>query len=133
MANVGVTIAPNVPGLGVDARNGSRFHNLIQFTDSTTIKKLDPETLEPIGVTDQTSLHPDLAGPLSSAHAHFDPVTGDCYNYNLDFRGPAVYRVFHTSVSTGKTEILATISGKYVKPCYIHSFFLTSSYVILAQ
>ena len=93
--------------------------------------QIDLETLQPYGVTRQTSLHPDLKGPLSSAHAEYDAVTGDFYNFNLEFGRYATYRVFHTSLSTGETEILATITGPQIKPAYIHSFFLTEDYVIL--
>jgi torulene dioxygenase len=78
--NVGVTIAPNVPGLGSSKpEKGSDrgFENLVNFTDAAVIKKLDPDTLEPMGVTDQKTFHPELTGPLSSAHAQFDHATGD--------------------------------------------------------
>jgi torulene dioxygenase len=133
-----VTIAPNVPGIGtVEKSNnkagneGPEINNLVCFTDATTIKTLDPETLEPMGVTDQRSLHPDLSGPLSCAHAHFDPVTGDVYNFNLALGTSPTYRLFRTIRATGKTEVLATIS-KGLQAAYIHSFFLTEEYVILA-
>jgi torulene dioxygenase len=35
-------------------------------------------------------------------------------------------------VATGKTEILAKITGADIKPAYIHSFFLTNDFVVLA-
>ncbi|KAL3456832.1 carotenoid oxygenase, partial [Aspergillus heterothallicus] len=70
-------------------------------------------------------------GPLSCAHAAYDPETGDLYNYNLEFGRNATYRIFRTSASTGKTDILATISGTGIKPAYIHSFFLSGDFVIL--
>lgn len=68
---------------------------------------------------------------MSCAHAQTDPVTGDVYNYNLNFGRNATYRVFCTSASTGKTEILATISGNGVRPAYLHSFFMSEDYVVL--
>jgi torulene dioxygenase len=79
LINVGVTIAPNVPGLGSSKPEGTdwKFENLVTFTDAALIKKLDPDTLEPMGVTDQKILHPELTGPMSSAHAQFDHATGD--------------------------------------------------------
>ncbi|PYH77454.1 hypothetical protein BO82DRAFT_435849 [Aspergillus uvarum CBS 121591] len=49
------------------------------------IKHIDPETLEPLGVTRQEGLHPEPKGPLSSAHPKLGPITGDLYNYNLAF------------------------------------------------
>ncbi|KAI9745686.1 MAG: hypothetical protein M1818_001220 [Claussenomyces sp. TS43310] len=135
--NVGVTIHENVPGLdGVpsvlsEKQSDSSFHNLTAFTDSANLKKLDPDTLEPSGVTDQKILHPALSGPLSCAHAQYDPIDGDMFNYNLTLGKQATYRIFRTSTTTGNTEILATISNKDIKAAYIHSFFLTPSCVVL--
>ncbi|KAH8805043.1 carotenoid oxygenase [Xylogone sp. PMI_703] len=102
------------------------------FTDNMLIKALDPETLEPIGVTDQAALNPELDGPLSAAHAQFDSETGDMYNFNLKFGRECIYRIFRTSRTTGETEILATIQGTDIKPAYIHSTFLTRDFFILA-
>ncbi len=164
-SNIGVTIAPDVPGmetvmgapdykristslLDVPAphgdpgtkENGSaepkktgRFKTLTAFTDSTGFKHLDPETLEPLGVASQASLHPDLSGPFGAAHTNFDPVTGDAYNHNLDFTFPnPTYRIFSTSRATGETEILATIKDVDAACAYLHSSFITENFFILA-
>lgn len=109
-------------------------------TDTDTMRRIDPSTLEPIGLAKQDSLHPDLKGPMSSAHAQRDPVTGDFYNFNLELGPNPTYRVFRLSQATGKTDILATIrcdrktcwsSTNGIHPAYIHSFFLTKKYVVL--
>ncbi|KAB8217420.1 carotenoid oxygenase [Aspergillus novoparasiticus] len=136
--NVGVTLSVNMPGLDkaldenrpiIGRWNGSSgIKTLYAKTDSTSYKKLDPETLEPVGLASQKDLHPDLDGPLSAAHARSDPITGDVYNFNLAFGKFSTYRVFHVSASTGKTTILATFEGT---PAYLHSLFLTKDYVIL--
>lgn len=42
-----------------------------------------------------------------------------------------MYRIFRTSAQTGQTEIIATITGPDVKAAYLHSFFLSTDYVIL--
>lgn len=78
----------------------------------------------------QSHLHPDLTGPLSSAHAQFDPITGDVFNYNLSLGAEAAYRIFCTSAATGKTTILATISDGLTQAAYVHSFFITTDYII---
>jgi torulene dioxygenase len=58
-----------------------------------------------------------------------DPVTGDVYNFNLDFvNGSGKYRIFVAEATTGNVDILATISAE---PAYLHSFFLTEHYVLL--
>ncbi|KXT11743.1 hypothetical protein AC579_5026 [Pseudocercospora musae] len=121
-ANVGVTVH-----LPVHGNNGL----LETRTDNFQLKRIDRETLEPVGVTDQTRLNPELKGPLSCAHAQFDPVTGDCFNFNLQFGRFATYRIFRTSAKTGETDVLATFSAPDIQAAYIHAFFLTESYVVL--
>ncbi|KAI0791914.1 carotenoid oxygenase [Abortiporus biennis] len=135
--NVGVTVSINHPGLqtgSVDkdttgtTKGGIR--TLHTATDATTYAKVDPETLEFGGILSQQSIHPDLVGPLSAAHPQNDPTTGDLYNYNLAFGASgSTYRVFHSSASTGTTEILATI--KDAPGTYIHSFIMTENYIVL--
>ncbi|KAK6836753.1 Beta-beta-carotene 15-15'-dioxygenase [Apiospora arundinis] len=141
--NISVTVQANVPGLGnSQASDGSRQQsasgghrakpsNLWLTTDNCDMKEMDLETLEPIGFAAQQKLHPLLKGPLSCAHAQRDPVTGDFYNYNLDFGPVSTYRVFRVNAKTGTTDIIATIRQADVKPAYMHSFFLTASFVVL--
>lgn len=134
--NVCVTIQANIPGLYTKdkgtGRSGHRedIKTLWLGTDAGIMKEVDPHTLEPIGIAKQTVLHPLLKGPLSCAHAQKDPETGAFFNYNLEFGARATYRIFRTTPSTGKTDILATISAPDLKPAYIHSFFLSPSFVI---
>ncbi|BCS30620.1 carotenoid oxygenase family protein [Aspergillus puulaauensis] len=122
MANMWVTVRPDMPGMP----GGT----VTALTDANQMQTIDMDTLQPVGVTRQTALHPDLKGEMSCAHAAYDPVTGDLYNFNLEFGRSAKYRIFRTSAKTGKTEILATI-GSGAKPAYIHSFFLSGDFVIL--
>jgi torulene dioxygenase len=134
--NIGVTLSVNMPGGGYTKSAGGAAINghtngietLHVKTDAFTLKKIDPVTLEPKGVTTQKKLHPELKGPLSGAHAKTDPTTGDLFNYNLEMGRNSTYRVFCTSASTGETQILATFPGT---PAYLHSLFLTQNYVIL--
>lgn len=134
-ASVAVTMSCNFPGLSrtgeaektVQEKSGVR--SLCNKTDANVIQFLDPETLEPIGIASQEKLHPDLKGPCSSAHMQTDPITGDVFNFNMDFsKGNGLYRVFTVDAATGTTSILATITSS---PAYLHSFFLTENYVIL--
>jgi torulene dioxygenase len=109
-------------------KNGT---TLILESDFCVIKELDPETLEPIGIAHQSTLHPLLKGPMSCAYSMTDPQTGDVFNYNLEFGRCATYRVFSVNAASGTTDILATITGQNTFPAYIHSFFLTEDFVIL--
>ncbi|KAF6818231.1 carotenoid cleavage dioxygenase 1 [Colletotrichum plurivorum] len=139
--NICVAVTANFPGLtpaiedkahgsaGAGHRNGLR--SLWLSTDANPVLEIDPDTLEPIGTARQNKLHPDLTGPLSCAHAQRDPETGDVFNFNLAFGRLATYRIFRVSAATGKTDVLASISEAAARPAYIHSFFLTRSFVIL--
>ena len=108
-----------------------QLKNVWITTDNSGLKKIDPDTLEPIGFVSQQSLHPDLSGPTSCAHAQRDPITGDMFNFNLQMGRTPTYRIFRVSASTGKTDILATIGGPGIKAGYLHSFYISPSFVIL--
>ncbi|KAI2609211.1 carotenoid oxygenase [Hypoxylon sp. NC1633] len=135
--NVCVTVHANVPGMpsmaretGQQSGHRGRLKNIWLATDAGVMKEVDQHTLEPIGIANQRQLNPLLKGPLSCAHAQRDPDTGDFFNYNLDLGYRPTYRVFRTNVSAGTTDILATIATDDAKAAYIHSFFLTPSFVI---
>lgn len=132
--NIGVTVTADYPGLDPKGQrmtsphtNGS-ISQLTMKTDASQFQMLNPETLEPMGIAEQATLHPDLKGVLSAAHAEHDPETGDIFNYNLDLGRTGTYRIFRTSASTGKTSVLATFQHT---PAYIHSQFLTATYFVL--
>jgi torulene dioxygenase len=132
--SVAVTMSVNFPGLSKtgEAQKGghdrSRVSTLCNKTDAPVFQMIDEQTLEPIGVASQTTLHPLLKGPGSAAHAKSDPVTGDVFNYNLEFGRNPTYRVFTVSAATGETSILATFTHT---AAYLHSLFLTEHYVVL--
>ncbi|KAG9187253.1 torulene dioxygenase [Alternaria panax] len=134
--NIGVTLSINMPGSdklaeGTKPRTKGLtggIETLHARTDSAAIKEIDPDTLEPRGFASQASLHPELKGPFSAAHAKSDPKTGDMYNFNLEFGYKSIYRIFRVSASSGETEVLATFHGT---PAYIHSLFLSENYIIL--
>lgn len=129
-SNVAVTLTLNMPGLESKALKdhvSCSPKTVVLKTDASLMSEVDPETLEPVGIARQVSLHPDLKGPLSGAHARSD-ATGDVFNFNLDLGRQSTYRVFKVSAITGKTTILATFHGT---PAYLHSLFLTADHVIL--
>lgn len=111
--------------------HSTSLRSLWAGSDSKHLKELDPQTLEPIGLTTQATLNPSLKGDMSCAHSMSDPETGDIFNFNLNFGRNSTYRLFKTSAETGKTDILATIEGNGIKPAYLHSFFMSQDYVIL--
>lgn len=132
--NVSVSLSANFPGLSATGKRleqpveRDQLATLCNKSDISFVQMLDPQTLEPIGVAQQKSLHPLLIGSSSATHAKSDPITGDVYNYNLKYGRSGTYRVFAVSASTGQTSILATI---YASSSYLHSLFLTENYTIL--
>jgi torulene dioxygenase len=146
--NISVAVHTDVPGLraadperpptgkSVASSVESRGHRALPATtwlttDTSTLKQMDPLTLEPIGIASQRSLHPDLRGPMSCAHAQRDPDNGDLFNFNLEPGRFATYRIFRVSAETGKTDILGVVAKPGVSPSYVHSFFLTENFVVL--
>ncbi|KAK4998983.1 hypothetical protein LTR66_001904 [Elasticomyces elasticus] len=134
--NINVSLSVNLPGLqppmaatSPDDVESSGIASLVNKTDANGYQFLDPTTLEPIGLSSQAALHPDLKGPMCATHSRTDPLTGDWFNYNLDISSTSTYRVFRVSASNQKTTILATITS--APPAYLHSIFLTQNYVIL--
>ena len=111
--------------------SSSKINNLWLKTDNSSLQRIDPTTLEPLDVVRQAKLHPDLKGPFTGAHSRTDPITGDWYNYNLEVGRQATYRVFCVCAKTGKTTILATLTGGPVRAAYLHSMLLTERFVIL--
>ena len=132
--NQSVTVSANLPGLTLNGERSNqgvenkKISTLCNRTDGSSFQMLDPQTLEPIGLAEQKTLHPELKGPCSATHAKSDPITGDVFNYNLEISRTGIYRVFTVSASTGKTSILATV---HAEPSYVHSSFLTDNYVVL--
>lgn len=131
--NIGVTIRHVLPSEKATLTGHSQERRLMNLTaDTSAVKQFDADTLEPLGVTRQSKLHPSLKGPLCAAHSSQDPDTGDIFNYNLDFGASATYRcvkswtpfhllrsdtghrVFRSSLS-GKTDVLATVCRKKYK------------------
>ena len=137
--NIGVTLQANMPMPGQisdgastsSSGAGSKIKTLWQKTDYSTLQEVNPDTLVPIQVSTHTKLHPDLKGPFTGAHSRTDPVTGDWYNYNLEVGRQAVYRVFSVSAKTGKTTILAALSGGGIRAAYLHAIMLTENHIIL--
>ncbi|KAH7313860.1 carotenoid oxygenase [Stachybotrys elegans] len=127
--NNSVTVHLDPPGF--PSKSPLEGRKVFIGTDNTSVVEVHPDTLEPIGEATQHSLHKDLGGPLSCAHAQRDPETGDVFNFNLELGKSPVYRIFRVNAESGTTDILATVTEPEVAAGYIHSFFLTENYVVL--
>lgn len=115
--NVGVTVQP-IPGKGLTVR-----------TDANYNLALNEENLEIDHFFNFSDVHKSLGGKMSAAHGHFDPNTGEFFNfvYTLCAPGPVKYSVFKVKAD-GSTQILAEF---WDLPCYIHSFAVTENYLVL--
>lgn len=126
--NIGVTVQSNA---GLQQAVGHRSTpGIFIGTDTARLSELDPETLKSRGLTSHERIHASLKGPIGPAHPCVDPVTGDYFSFNVDLSLDATYRVFQISNKTGQVKILATFSAK---ACFIHSFFITSSYLVICM
>lgn len=100
-------------------------------TDGNVLLEVDPGNLDVKGRTSYAAHNKALRGPLSSAHPETCPETGDAYNFSLDFGAAgAKYTVFCVPAAGGLSAAYE-VAHFDAPPRYIHSFFLTSRYVIL--
>ncbi|ORY02234.1 carotenoid oxygenase [Basidiobolus meristosporus CBS 931.73] len=131
-ANIGVTVSLNFPG--VSNVNDGPVQNLVVKTDANALQSLDPVTLEPVSIFNYTTLNAKLRGSLAPAHTKFDPNTHETFGFTLEFGKQATYHLFSIKPaadvdSEPEVTVFASLNAP---PAYIHSFFVTKNYVILA-
>ncbi|KAF5371421.1 hypothetical protein D9757_009998 [Collybiopsis confluens] len=137
--NVSVTLSPDMPGWNQVIEglptNGKlkQYHHLgpkylVAKTDSNLLQLLDPVSLEPLASATYKTLDPRLDGEMSAAHSCWDKETNEFYNFTCKFGPSPTYKVFKIN-GDSSVEILAQI--KDAPPSYLHSFAMTSKYVIL--
>ncbi|ESK85111.1 retinal pigment epithelial membrane family protein [Moniliophthora roreri MCA 2997] len=137
-ANVQVTLTPDMPGWGAiterlpelkqHQHSGPQY--LVAKTDADGLQLVDPISLEPLAVATYKTLDPRLDGQLSAAHSCRDKEANEFYNYTCKLGGRfPTYKVFRIK-GDNKVDVLAEI--KDAPASYLHSFAMTSKYVILA-
>lgn len=100
-------------------------------TDGNVLLRVDPESLDVMGRTSYQAHNKALRGPLSTAHPSACPETGDTYNFTMDFGASgATYTVFCVPAAGGLSAVYE-VARFNAPPSYIHSFFLTSRYVVM--
>ncbi|ORY94984.1 carotenoid oxygenase, partial [Syncephalastrum racemosum] len=127
---VGVTASPNYPGT-------SHQRSLVAKTDLNMLQQVDPDTLEPLKLFQYSQWDSALKGVISAAHHQYDPDTNESFNFTLDLASGAM-TVF--SLQDQHSTTLATITRRQapapshkIMPSYIHSFWITTNYVILPE
>jgi beta,beta-carotene 9',10'-dioxygenase len=98
-------------------RQGDEF---LALTETPLPVRFDPRTLETLGVSRPAP------GQMTVAHPHRVPGSGEPVSYATHFGPFTTYRVYKNS-----TRILAELSVQ--TPSYMHSFAITSRYVVLVE
>jgi carotenoid cleavage dioxygenase-like enzyme len=87
--------------------------------------QFDADTLAAAGVAYQPP------GQLTTAHPHLDRATGGMLNYAAKLGPRSSYRFFLLGPGRDEPEVLA--SHRVREPAYMHSFGLTSRWLVLAE
>ncbi|KAI3611323.1 carotenoid cleavage dioxygenase 1 [Moniliophthora roreri] len=135
--NVGVTLTPDMPGWDkiisnlptkIEHQHGGPQY-IVAKTDASSLQLIDPVSLEPLYAGEYKSLDPRLDGQLSAAHSCRDKETNEFFNFSCKLGGRfPTYKVFKIK-GNGQVDILAEV--KDAPASYLHSFAMTSKYVIL--
>ncbi|KAI8081463.1 carotenoid oxygenase [Halteromyces radiatus] len=134
-AMVGVTPTPNY---SLPKSISMSNPTLVTKTDANLLQKIHADSLEPELLYKYTEIHPQLKGELSAAHHQHDPETKEIFNFTLKIAPTPTLTVFCTTPSSQVT-ILAKITHRLdpkrtpIRPCYIHSFWLTKNYIIIPE
>ncbi|RZQ60517.1 carotenoid oxygenase family protein [Amycolatopsis suaedae] len=86
--------------------------------------RFDPDTLETAGVAGYTD---HLDGPITTAHPHQHPGSGDLVNYVLRFGRRSRYQIYRQR----DMERRLVASVPTARPGYLHSFAITGRYAVL--
>ncbi|EEB96050.1 hypothetical protein MPER_04882 [Moniliophthora perniciosa FA553] len=116
--------------LQLDHRHTSGPQYIVAKTDANGLQVIDPVSLEPLATGTYQTLDSRLDGQLSAAHSCRDKETNEFFNYSCKVGGRfATYKVFRIS-GDGTADVLAEIRD--APASYLHSFAMTSKYVVLA-
>lgn len=106
-------------------RSGERF---IAMTETPMPVEFDPATLRTLG---HVAYADDLAGQVTTAHPHADPLNGELVNYVAHMSARSSYRIYAQAPGADSRRLLAEVPAS--RPAYMHSFAITERYVVLAE
>lgn len=95
-------------------------------TETPFVTEFEPSNLNTLG---HLNLDDNLKGQVSTAHPHFDFSTGKLFNFLIEYGPTSTYKLFSWKQGENKRHLIASIKTK--RPAYLHSFALTSNYVVL--
>ncbi len=100
----------------------------VALTETPMPIEFDLKTVKTIGpvIFDDT-----LKGQVTTAHPHYDPKTGESFNYLTHFGRQSFYHLYSIPFKSKARKLIASIPVE--KPSYMHSFSLTRNYIILTE
>ena len=99
----------------------------VATTETVKMYEIRAESLETVG---RLRYERRPFGVTQPAHPHYDPNTGEWISY-VTSPVRSAYKVFRVPRGTRRAELIASVPAK--EPAYIHSFALTSSFVVLVE
>ncbi|HSH77368.1 MAG TPA: carotenoid oxygenase family protein [Herpetosiphonaceae bacterium] len=100
----------------------------LAWTETPLPIEFDPYTLDTLGVH---RFDDQLDTIANSPHPHLDPTTGDAINAGVAFSWTSTYKVYRIAGDGGRRQIIAELP--VAEPAYMHSFSLTSSFIVLTE
>lgn len=119
--------------------NVTRIANkFIAMTETPIAIEFDPKTLQTVSILDYDTAKNDatakdeiIDGQLTTAHPHYDFDRSEMLNYTTKFRKESSYNIYKTTSSGTSRKKVASLAVR--EPAYMHSFGITSHYLILAE
>lgn len=109
--------------------NISRFgEDMVAMTETPTQIRFDRESLETLGPYRHQS---EITGQITTAHPQYDNERRCQYNYLLEFGRTSKYHLYSMSADAPQQKLVATIPVQ--NPAYMHSFGMSSHYLILTE
>jgi len=100
----------------------------LAFTETPRWTRFSPADLVTLGDVEYDG--PDPSGNLTCAHLQRDPETDRLVTFETEFGRPSQYHVFELSAPDTRHPV-ASVSVD--EPSYMHSFALTTHYVVLTE
>ncbi len=109
--------------------NVACFNNqLVSLTETPHHLCIDTKTLQTTGPFE---FKDKLEIQYTSAHPLFDPATQEWYSIGIHFAHNSDYIIYKMAKDSAKRTVIATLPVGY--PTYLHSFAMTSHYIILTE
>lgn len=110
------------------ADSDSESHLYIAMTETPTVTRFDPNSLQTLGVFNFSD---ELFGQITTAHPHFDYARNCLINVLIHVSASSYYQIYAMESGSHRRTLIAKIPAK--NPGYLHSFSISERYIILAE